>query len=421
MTGRDIVDDIDALIDEQLAAGETGQARRAATADRRCGHCGRAWHGLAITTRMEEMRREYLTNVVLARMRGEEYEYAESAILGDYRHADDDSTVLCPGSEFIGPLPSTCDAAASLTDDDGCQCPNCLMWRAVFGGGAEGALRGLWQLPDDFDPASWLARPIRDGRVTPELGQWWEPARWWRLDLTATAVGFDQIEVTVETEGVGVARSVAGPPARTALVITATDGSTVRSGMTALLTDPDTGINSCRTYDPAALSWRTLDVYAVTPHDLGGRIVWHEIDGPGGDYVHSRAVVSTNRVDRWFDQHGLWFLAPREMRAAAHRLMGRLAIDDGRPLRTARTRIPDGAPYLPIGVTMPQRGDIVGYEIGGRVYTGYVTNVEPGPRGDDTVLRLDVDGSRTDEFAITFNDPDPSIRRLFGFGWDGGE
>ncbi|AMS03975.1 DNA binding protein [Gordonia phage UmaThurman] len=75
MTGRDIVDDIDALIDEQLAAGESGQARRAANADRRCGHCGRAWHGLAITTRMEEMRREYLTNVVLARMRGEEYEY----------------------------------------------------------------------------------------------------------------------------------------------------------------------------------------------------------------------------------------------------------------------------------------------------------------------------------------------------------
>ncbi|AWN04192.1 DNA binding protein [Gordonia phage Petra] len=407
----DIVDDIDALIDEQIAAGESGQARRAADADRRCGHCGRAWHGLAITTRMEEMRREYLTNVVMARMRGEEYEYAESAILGDYRHADDDSTVLCPGSEFIGPLPSTCDAAASLTDDDGCQCPNCLMWRAAFGGGPAGALRGLWQLPDDpLDPASWLTRPIRDGRVTPELGRWpgitrWlEPARWWRLDITAHQ---DMEEFTFETEGVGVVRGMVGPPARTTLIVRLVDG---RTGMTPLINDPatSTGIYAHYTAHETDRRPLTLDVHtARPPHDLGGRIVWHEIDGPGGDYVHSRAVVSTNRVDRWFDQHGLWFLAPREMRAAAHRLMGRLAIDDGRPLRAARTRIPDGAPYLPIGVTMPQRGDTVGYEIGGRVYTGYVTNV-------DTVLRLD--GSSTEEFAITLNDPDTDsgIRRLFG-------
>ncbi|QNJ58481.1 hypothetical protein SEA_ARCHIS_76 [Gordonia phage Archis] len=379
MTGRDIVDDIDALIDEQLAAGESGQARRAADADRRCGHCGRAWHGLAITTRMEEMRREYLTNVVLARMRGEEYEYAESAILGDYRHADDDSTVLCPGSEFIGPLPSTCDAAASLTDDDGCQCPNCVMWRAVFGGGPAVALRGLWQLPDDFDPASWLTRPIRDGRVTPELGQWREPARWWRLDIPAHR-HLEQIEVTFETEGVGAARSVVGPPAGTALVMTVTDGFDMRTGMTALLRDPATGLTSHHTYDSDGLPL-TLDIHGARPHDLSGSITWHEIDGPGGDYVHSRAVVSTNRVDRWFDDHGLWFLAPREMRAIGRRLTG-FALDDGGPIRAGRTRtIPDGAPYLPIGVTMPQRGDTVGYEIGGRV---------------------------------TLNDPDPGIRRLFG-------
>ncbi|QWY84343.1 hypothetical protein SEA_JALAMMAH_77 [Gordonia phage Jalammah] len=408
MTSRDIVDDIDALIDEQLAAGETGQARRAATADRRCGHCGRAWHGLAITTRMEEMRREYLTSVVLARMRGEEYEYAESAILGDYRHADDDSTVLCPGSEFIGPLPSTCDAAASLTDDDGCQCPNCHMWRAVFGGGPGVALRGLWQLPDDWTPASWLTRPVRNGRVTPELGQWREPARWWRLDITAHQ---DMEEFTFETEGVGVVRGMVGPPARTTLIVKLVDG---RTGMTPLIADPatSTGIYAYYTAHETDRLPLTLDVHAPHPHDLGGRIVWHEIDGPGGDYVRSRAVVSTSRVDRWFDELGLWFLAPREMRAVGRRLMG-FALDDGGPIRAGRTRtIPDGAPYLPVGVTMPQRGDTVGYEIGGRVYTGYVTDVEPGPRGDDTVLRLDE--SNTEEFAITLNDPDPGIRRLFG-------
>lgn len=59
MSRSDIIDDIDALIDEQLAAGETGQEQRARTADRRCWHCGRDWHGLAITKRLEEMRAEY--------------------------------------------------------------------------------------------------------------------------------------------------------------------------------------------------------------------------------------------------------------------------------------------------------------------------------------------------------------------------
>ncbi|QFG09702.1 hypothetical protein PBI_PIPP_78 [Gordonia phage Pipp] len=306
MTGRDIVDDIDALIDEQLAAGETGQAQRAATADRRCGHCGRAWHGLAITTRMEKMRRDYLNRVMMSRLLGEEYEYAESAILGDYRYADDDSTVLCPGSEFIEPLPSTiCDQSASLTDHDGCQCPNCRMWRAVFGGG-EGALRGLWQLPDDpFDPAAWLVQPS-------------EPARWWRLDITTHQ---NMEEFTFETEGVDVVRSMVGPPARTTLIVKLVDG---RTGMTPLVTDPATrtGIYAHYTVHETDRRPLTLDVHtARPPHDLGGRIVWHEIDGPGGDYVHSRAVVSTNRVDRWFDDHGLWFLAPREMRTAVDRLL----------------------------------------------------------------------------------------------------
>ncbi len=85
----DIVDQIGALIDEQLDAGEPltgfdfGDPQYP-----KCGHCGRDWHGLAITARMEEMR-----------WRGVFDE--------DYRHAEDDSAVLCPGSDFIGPLPAT--------------------------------------------------------------------------------------------------------------------------------------------------------------------------------------------------------------------------------------------------------------------------------------------------------------------------
>ncbi|AMS03152.1 DNA binding protein [Gordonia phage Obliviate] len=389
MTGRDIVDDIDALIDEQLAAGESGQARRAADADRRCGHCGRAWHGLAITTRMEEMRREYLTNVVLARMRGEEYEYAESAILGDYRHADDDSTVLCPGSEFIGPLPSTCDATASLTDDDGCQCPNCLMWRAVFGGGPAVALRGLWQLPDDFDPASWLTRSIRDGRVTPELGQWRGPARWWRLDIPAHRhLEEIEFELNDRDEADEWNRPQVTRRGPFTLVMRVGSGLAQIQGITTLEPDRENDLSyAFHTYD-AVRRPLTLDVHAERPNDMGGRIVWHEIDGPGGDYVRSRAVVSTSRVDRWFDELGLWFLAPREMRAVGRRLMG-FALDDGGPIRPARTRIPGGAPYLPADIAMPQRGDTVGYEIGGRVYTGVVTAIDPGERSNEYSLTVE--------------------------------
>ncbi|AXH49720.1 DNA binding protein [Gordonia phage Frokostdame] len=392
MTRRDIVDDIDALIDEQLAAGEDGQARRAATAERRCGHCGRAWHGLAITARMEEMHREYLTNVVMARMAGEEYEYAESAILGDYRYADDDSTVLCPGSEFIGPLPSTCDAAASLTDDDGCQCHNCMMWRAAFGANAIPNPA----IPNPLDAAIWS---------TPDLGSWRDPARWWRLDAAPYRhrnLRFDLVEDF--------------RPGRQVLLMRIDSGVDEFQGASTLeATRHPEHVYAATNYMIEILV--SLDVHGRRPDDLGGRIVWHEIDGPGGDYVHSRALISSSRVDRWFDDHGLWFLAPRELRAVRRRLMGS-ALDDGGPVRPGRTRtIPDGAPYLPADVVL-QRGDTVGYEIGGRVYTGYVTDFEPGPRGDDTVLRLD--GSRTEEFAITLNDPDPSIRRLFGLASDGG-
>lgn len=103
----DILNTIDALIDEQLAAGESGAQERAAEHDRLCPHCGREWHGLAITERMERMRREYADAQFARYLAGdEESEYAESAILDeDYRYAEDDSRVICPGSEFIGPIP----------------------------------------------------------------------------------------------------------------------------------------------------------------------------------------------------------------------------------------------------------------------------------------------------------------------------
>lgn len=139
MSTRDIIDDIDALIDEQLAAGETGQERRARTADRRCWHCGREWHGLAITKRLEEMRDEYRQRAAEAYERGEEAEYATSAILDGYRYDQDDSDILCPGSDFIGPMPATMRPFVG-NPHTGCTCPRCQMVYGLGGGYSPGGV-----------------------------------------------------------------------------------------------------------------------------------------------------------------------------------------------------------------------------------------------------------------------------------------
>ncbi len=85
MHDRDIVDAIDELVDWQMSNYEnrSGYDRNVNQVD--CPHpwCREPWHGLAITTRMREMRW------------GGQVDPA-------YRYADDDSDVLCPGSEFDG-------------------------------------------------------------------------------------------------------------------------------------------------------------------------------------------------------------------------------------------------------------------------------------------------------------------------------
>ena len=54
---RDILTDIDALIDSQLAAGEPeGGYDYDDPGYPRCWHCSEPWHGLAITVRMRAMR-----------------------------------------------------------------------------------------------------------------------------------------------------------------------------------------------------------------------------------------------------------------------------------------------------------------------------------------------------------------------------
>lgn len=80
----DIIDEIDALVDEQLSGYHNRSGYDYNVNQDRCGHCHREWHGLKITRRIESMA-------------------AHVAYDEDYRYADDASEVLCPGSSFIGP------------------------------------------------------------------------------------------------------------------------------------------------------------------------------------------------------------------------------------------------------------------------------------------------------------------------------
>ena len=82
----DIINEIDALIDDQLEAGEPIGGYDFGDPDYpKCPHCQGDWHGLAITEQMQRMR-----------YRG--------AVDEGYRYSEDDSPVICPGSEFIGPV-----------------------------------------------------------------------------------------------------------------------------------------------------------------------------------------------------------------------------------------------------------------------------------------------------------------------------
>jgi hypothetical protein len=69
------LDQISELVDWQLGGGEPKRTERL----RMCPNCTEQWHGLAITERMRETRRQgYLDE--------------------DYRYCDDDSPVICSGS-----------------------------------------------------------------------------------------------------------------------------------------------------------------------------------------------------------------------------------------------------------------------------------------------------------------------------------
>lgn len=82
----DIIGRIDELVDDQLQQERSGYDHN--LNQEKCWHCGRDWHGLPITERIAEM-------------------YARRTYDEAYSLADDDSLVLCAGSDFIGPMPQS--------------------------------------------------------------------------------------------------------------------------------------------------------------------------------------------------------------------------------------------------------------------------------------------------------------------------
>lgn len=92
-----IVDRIAEMVDGQLLAGEPRQGHDFDDPTYPpCPHCHRHWHGLPITERIAAM-------------------YALGRFDDDYAFADDDSRILCEGSDVVGPMPSESDAYTYAT------------------------------------------------------------------------------------------------------------------------------------------------------------------------------------------------------------------------------------------------------------------------------------------------------------------
>lgn len=178
MPDRDIVDAIDELVDWQMSNYENRSGYDHDVNQVDCPHsfCREPWHGLAITRRMQQMRRAGYVDP-------------------EYRHADDNSAILCPGSDFDGEfIPPGYDTSWTLPETEfphdgtiseleaihqlgltGPRSPEEAIYAAmVLAGDLIAAATGIdpsaWQLPDDpHNPNAWLSA---------------ETPRWWRCDDT---------------------------------------------------------------------------------------------------------------------------------------------------------------------------------------------------------------------------------------------
>lgn len=411
MSRSDIIDDIDALIDDQLAAGETGQEQRARAADRRCWHCGRDFHGLAITKRLEEMRAEYRQRAAEAYERGEEPEYATSAILDGYRYDQDDSDILCPGSDFIGPMPATMRPFVG-NPHTGCTCPLCQMVYGLGGGYSPGGVITRDSpgavIPGDRSP-SWLGTLPHNPWLTRH-----EP-RWWRLDFTRLdnleILPRIEIENDVDTQDFLDASRVIRSQ-RAALLLRV--GTGINRYETTIELVAENGTYLQRQYSPD-FQLLALDIHASIVDDCGGRLVWHEITGPGGDYVHSREIVAASPHIEWFTTRNLTHLLPLrtrmrlalerfnvQMQAWQERLVEQFT-EIGNTFRRATDRIEYRYREAFTNVADGMR---IGVDVDGQVRTGVVSNVEQ--RGDETTFDFTPDDAppRLSLFGLdVFEDP----------------
>lgn len=154
----DIIDRIDELVDEQLQQEASGYDHN--INQEQCWHCGRHWHGLPITEHIAWM-------------------YSVGRYDPEYLVDEDDSPIVCHGSEFIGPrkpgrwerrpanmVREVRDIGMFITIrpdfdmsgwheaiDRARESFQQLMERAT----AQFAAGQLWQLPDDpFDVSGWF-------------------------------------------------------------------------------------------------------------------------------------------------------------------------------------------------------------------------------------------------------------------------
>ncbi len=133
----DIVNAIDALIEEQLSQGEPERGFDAGDPDfPTCPHCDRDWHGFPLTERVAAMHR-----------RGSFDE--------GYSVKADESPVLCPGSNFIGPIKASAVAVQRRV--------SCLdILTAILGEIEDDDTPRGYLVFDYAPPSSWLCREISD-------------------------------------------------------------------------------------------------------------------------------------------------------------------------------------------------------------------------------------------------------------------
>lgn len=93
-----VTNDIIDLIDSQLEEGEAvGGYDYGDPGFPNCPHCGRDWHGLPLTAQVGLM-------------------YDVGFYFEDYSAAEDDSPIVCRGSDFIGPMPDEHRVAEAIWD-----------------------------------------------------------------------------------------------------------------------------------------------------------------------------------------------------------------------------------------------------------------------------------------------------------------